>query len=258
MPVLTLLRVLLAPWRAREAGLRENQNPAAMEMVVNMHGLGAGGLLLENVHGQVWIAGLVLTALAAVGFATSLRLPKVPASGTSERATAALGGAWRAVRSDRRLWLATLGQIAFWSIASLLGQDVLDMRALFESGVFDPELSRYDDLTEVSALLLGDPSGRELEALDGDARYELVHKARAPRVRSTTRDKITAQVTEALNWQAERLYALYDAFCTEEDREAARRADAEADRQEADRQEADRQEAGRQDAEPDAPQQLPE
>ena len=85
----------------------------------------AGGLLLENVHGQVWIAGLVLTALAAVGFATSLRLPKVPASGTSERATAALGGAWRAVRSDRRLWLATLGQIAFWSIASLLGQDVL-------------------------------------------------------------------------------------------------------------------------------------
>ena len=55
-------------------------------------------------------------------------------------------------------------------------------------------------------------------------------------------------MTEALNWQAERLYALYDAFCTEEDREAARRADAEADRQE----------TGQQDAEPDAPQQLPE
>ena len=139
------------------------------------------------------------------------------------------------------------------ALRMLLGQDVLDMRALFESGVFDPELSRYDDLTEVSALLLGDPSGRELEALDGDARYELVHKARAPRVRSTTRDKITAQMTEALNWQAERLYALYDAFCTEEDREAARRADAEADRQEA-----DRQQTGQQDAEPDAPQQLPE
>ena len=34
-------------WRAREAGLRENQNPA-MEMVVNMHGLGAGGLLIEQ------------------------------------------------------------------------------------------------------------------------------------------------------------------------------------------------------------------
>ena len=85
----------------------------------------AGGLLLENVHGQVWVAGLVLTALAAVGFASALRLPRLPASGAPEPAGVALRGAWRAVRADRALWLASLGTVAFWSIASLLGQDVL-------------------------------------------------------------------------------------------------------------------------------------
>ncbi len=99
------------------------------------------------------------------------------------------------------------------AVRTLLGQDLLDMRALFEAGVFDPALSRYADLSEVSALLLDDASGRDLEAASEDARFELVHKARAPRVRSTTRDKIAASVTETLVWQAERMSELYDQFC---------------------------------------------
>ena len=85
----------------------------------------AGGLLLENVGGYVWVAGCVLTALSTAGFLAALRLPKVPASGVVEPAGVALKGAWRAVREDRSLWLATLGTVAFWSIASLLGQDIL-------------------------------------------------------------------------------------------------------------------------------------
>ncbi|MCK5940598.1 MAG: MFS transporter [Planctomycetes bacterium] len=85
----------------------------------------AGGLMLENVGEHVWVAGVILTALSSVGFAAALRLPHVPASGGGEPATVVLRGAWRAVRGDRTLWLATLGTVAFWSIASLLGQDVL-------------------------------------------------------------------------------------------------------------------------------------
>ncbi|MCA8948010.1 MAG: MFS transporter [Planctomycetes bacterium] len=85
----------------------------------------AGGLLLAAVDGAAWIAGVVLTAFSAAGLVASLRVPQVPASGQREPFTVAFGGAWRAVRSDRSLWLATLGSIVFWGLASLLGQDVL-------------------------------------------------------------------------------------------------------------------------------------
>lgn len=85
----------------------------------------AGGLLLENVGDYVWVAGVILTVLSSVGFAAALRLPRVPASGGDEKPMVVLQGAWKAVRGDRTLWLAALGTVAFWSIASLLGQDVL-------------------------------------------------------------------------------------------------------------------------------------
>ncbi|MCK5941833.1 MAG: DUF2779 domain-containing protein [Planctomycetes bacterium] len=98
------------------------------------------------------------------------------------------------------------------SVRALLGQDHLDMRGLFESGVFDPGLLDYAELTRVTGILLGDDSGKDLEAMDADARFELVHKARAPRVRAATREKIGAAITEALAWQADRLADLFAAF----------------------------------------------
>lgn len=101
----------------------------------------AGGLMLEHVGDSVWIAGVILTVLSSLGFATALRLPRVPASGGGEPAMVALKGAWRAVRDDRSLWLATLGTVAFWNIASLLGQDVL---------VYGKEILEFsDDLAAV-------------------------------------------------------------------------------------------------------------
>lgn len=85
----------------------------------------SGGLLLDLAGPRPWLAGLVLTGLAVAGFAASLLLPPVRASGVGERFAGAFGGAWRTLRGDRRLWLAALGQVAFWGLASLLGQDVL-------------------------------------------------------------------------------------------------------------------------------------
>lgn len=94
----------------------------------------AGGLLLDSFNALagdvrpspfVWIAGAVLTVLSLAGYFAALRLPKVPASGGGEPAKVVFKTAWTTVRNDRVLWLATLGTIAFWSIASLLGQDMM-------------------------------------------------------------------------------------------------------------------------------------
>ncbi|MGE3172509.1 MAG: MFS transporter [Planctomycetota bacterium] len=85
----------------------------------------AGGLLLTAAGAQPWLAGAVLTALAVLGLIAALRLPAVAPSGAGERFAGAFGGAWRTLRTDRMLWLATLGSVAFWGLASLLGQDVL-------------------------------------------------------------------------------------------------------------------------------------
>ena len=80
----------------------------------------------------------------------------------------------------------------------------------------------------MSAVLLGDASSAGLEGLDADVRYELVHKARAPRVRAATREKIAATITDALAWQAERLSDLYASFAGEPKPAAAPSADEQA------------------------------
>ena len=84
----------------------------------------AGGLLLTFAGAQVWVGGLVLLVLSVAGFVASLAVPRVPPTGRPEPFTATFGGAWRALRGDRTLWLASLGTVLFWAIASLLGQDV--------------------------------------------------------------------------------------------------------------------------------------
>jgi acyl-[acyl-carrier-protein]-phospholipid O-acyltransferase/long-chain-fatty-acid--[acyl-carrier-protein] ligase len=85
----------------------------------------AGGLLLAGTDGQPWLAGAMLLVLSLVGFAATLLVPPVRATGGDESFAATFGGAWRALRGDRVLWLATLGTVLFWAVASLIGQDVL-------------------------------------------------------------------------------------------------------------------------------------
>jgi acyl-[acyl-carrier-protein]-phospholipid O-acyltransferase / long-chain-fatty-acid--[acyl-carrier-protein] ligase len=101
----------------------------AASFVAIVLGTVAGGALLAASDGEPWLAGLLLTAVAVVGAVASLRLPRLPAAGLAgterESAAATVQLAARAVRSDRVLRLATLGTVAFWGLASLLGQDVL-------------------------------------------------------------------------------------------------------------------------------------
>ncbi|MCB9876926.1 MAG: DUF2779 domain-containing protein [Planctomycetes bacterium] len=97
-------------------------------------------------------------------------------------------------------------------VRALLGQAHLDMMKLFESGVFDPQLTDYRDLRRAAAALLGDQSGADVPMLDDDERLPALDKARQPRVRATTRDKLAAEFEAGLRWQAERLRQLFEAF----------------------------------------------
>ena len=89
-------------------------------------GTAAGGLLLKGIGAEVWLAGVLLTLLAVVGFVGALLVPRTaPAAATVEPFGVVLRESWRTLRGDHTLWLATLGSVAFWGLASLLGQDVL-------------------------------------------------------------------------------------------------------------------------------------
>ncbi|QDU60792.1 Bifunctional protein Aas [Planctomycetes bacterium Pan216] len=89
----------------------------------------AGGFLLDTTArigaDATWMAGGVLTLFALVGLVASFRVPPVPAAGAQGGLLDSVATAWKEIRSDRILGLAVLGQIYFWSIASLVGQDVI-------------------------------------------------------------------------------------------------------------------------------------
>ncbi|MEY4672755.1 MAG: hypothetical protein RL148_539 [Planctomycetota bacterium] len=98
----------------------------AASFVAIILGTGAGGLLLDVTGGRAWVVGALLTAFAVAGFLGALQVPRTPpAAAAGEPFGTVLGASWYALRGDRVLWLATLGTVAFWGLASLLGQDVL-------------------------------------------------------------------------------------------------------------------------------------
>ena len=88
-------------------------------------GMGVAGLLLDLSGDTPWIAGLALTTFAVFGFGVSLLVPQVAAARSEGGLVVTVGAAWAALRSDRVLRLAILGAISFWTLASLVGQDIL-------------------------------------------------------------------------------------------------------------------------------------
>ncbi|MCB9880503.1 MAG: MFS transporter [Planctomycetes bacterium] len=108
-----------------EALSRANGRLEAASFAAIILGTVAGGLLLQAFPGRVWIAGGILALLSAIGLWAALLVPRVAKSGHSESPREVFHGAWHAIRTDRMLWLATIGMVLFWSVASVLGQDVL-------------------------------------------------------------------------------------------------------------------------------------
>lgn len=87
-------------------------------------GTAAAGFLLDASGDQPWRAGAILVMMAAIGCAGSFRVPSVPAARQAGGLIETLSGAWSALREDRVLRLAISGNIFFWTLASLVGQNI--------------------------------------------------------------------------------------------------------------------------------------
>ena len=88
-------------------------------------GTAIGGLLLHLSGGSPWMAGCVLLAFSLLGLLASFQVPRVQRARPEGGLGATLQGAWKAVTADRVLRLGILGNVAYWMIASLVGQDIL-------------------------------------------------------------------------------------------------------------------------------------
>jgi acyl-[acyl-carrier-protein]-phospholipid O-acyltransferase/long-chain-fatty-acid--[acyl-carrier-protein] ligase len=73
---------------------------------------------------EPWMAGAVLTGIAFVGFGASLLVPKVKAARV-DGGLDSLANAWESIRSERILWLTVIGGAMYWSLASLVGQNMI-------------------------------------------------------------------------------------------------------------------------------------
>ncbi len=88
-------------------------------------GTAVGGFLLEQSGGQLWFVGALLTFLAGVGWFAARSIPPVPPACREKQFGESIVAAWRSIRGQRVLWLTVLGSTLFWSVAMLVGQEVL-------------------------------------------------------------------------------------------------------------------------------------
>lgn len=100
-------------------------------MVAIIAGTGLGPVLLAADGGGqkaslTWLGPLWLAGFSFIGFVGSFFICKVPVAMTkSQKISASLRGAWSTIQSDRVIWLAVIGSVLYWSLTSLLGQNVL-------------------------------------------------------------------------------------------------------------------------------------
>ena len=88
-------------------------------------GTALGGVLLDVSGESPWLAGLVLVTFSVVGLVASFQVPPVPRAREEGGVFLTLQAAWTAVQADRVLRVGIVGSISFWTIASLVGQDIL-------------------------------------------------------------------------------------------------------------------------------------
>jgi len=91
------------------------------------------------------------------------------------------------------------------------------MMKLLDAGVFHPQLRGHSDIRASVRALLGDRSGDDLAVQDEDQLRELLDKAGAPRIRSTTKEKIAAEIRAAVEWQSQQLVKLFRKFAEVEE-----------------------------------------
>ena len=84
----------------------------------------AAAFLSQKLRGEQWVSGLILIALAAFGFISCLGITKIPAANPQKKFNvnfpAEVWRQLRAMRGDRPLWLAVIGNTYFNFIGALL------------------------------------------------------------------------------------------------------------------------------------------
>lgn len=98
---------------------------------------------------------------------------------------------------------------------AIVSQQHLDLMQLLEAGVFHPQLHDRQDLRVSAKVLLGDDSGAELPVFGEEQLVAALQKAQAPRVRSTTKDKIGTEILAGQTWTSERLRKLFETYAGE-------------------------------------------
>ncbi len=98
-------------------------------MLAIIGGTGLGPVLLKlDAEGTrahlTWLAPAVLVVLSVFGLVAAQLVPRVPPAGRTGGLGATMRVAWSAMRADRVLWLAVLGAIMYWTVISLIGQNV--------------------------------------------------------------------------------------------------------------------------------------
>ncbi|HWT84094.1 MAG TPA: MFS transporter, partial [Candidatus Methylomirabilis sp.] len=85
-----------------------------MEMWTNLAIIGgtvAGGIIVYFTGARAWLGGTLLAAVSVMGLIAALGIPRVPAARSEGGLAETFQLAWTAVRADRILRLAILGQV---------------------------------------------------------------------------------------------------------------------------------------------------
>jgi len=125
-------------------------------------GLGPVMLMVDSEGsrpGWTWTAPLMLAILAAMGLTAALGVPRVASAtqGQPRRGVRkTIAGAWRALLDDHVLGLAIIGNVIFWALLSLLGQDILVYAKALISDESEPGL--ITSVSENPEILTGMPT----------------------------------------------------------------------------------------------------
>ena len=130
-------------------------------------GTSIGSFLFSSWRATPWRMGLVLLGIAVIGFLTSLRITRVPASGSTTpfelNPFAEVITGTKHLLKDRPLWMAVLGISYFWFLGALFQMDLL---------LFGSDVLKVSDLRVglmVTGLAIGIGAGSLLAGrLSGD------------------------------------------------------------------------------------------
>lgn len=144
-------------------------------MVAIIAGTGLGPVLLAADRGGqntslTWLGPLWLTLFSGAGLVGSFFIGKVPVARVErQKIAASLRAAWSTIKEDRVIWLAVIGSVLYWSLTSLLGQNVLVYAKILVSDLEKGELlqgippASYGFGIALGALFGGKFSGSRIE-----------------------------------------------------------------------------------------------